>query len=96
MNIIQILWKLGWDVLSFNEEGEYKIQLGKARKDLTDKRIEDGSIGYVGSTSDIETVKVDEVGFNGSGDLYVLFTSVENGDCIDCFEYRNMASDELF
>ncbi len=96
MNIIEILWKLGWDVLSFNEDREYKIQLGKARKDLTDKQIKDGSVSCEGYTSDIYTVKVDDVGFNGMGDLYVFFKDIETGDCIDSYEYRNMDSKELF
>lgn len=96
MNIIQILWKLGWDVLSFNEDGEYKIQLGKSRKDLTDKQIEEGSIGYIGSTRDIYTVKVEAVGFNGIGDFYVFFKEVSSGVLIDGYEYKNMDADELF
>lgn len=96
MNVIEILWKLGWDVLSFDGEGEYKIQLGKARRELTDKQIKEGIIGYVGSTSDIITVKVGDVGFNGLGNLYVEFRDIDTGDIIDAFEYRNMAEDELF
>lgn len=96
MSIIKILWKLGWDILSFNEDGEYKIQLGKARKNLTDKKIKDGLISYDSSTSDIYTVKVDEVGFNGFGDLYVFFKEVNTKDLIDAYEYKNMDEDELF
>lgn len=96
MNIIEILWKLGWDVLSFNEEGEYKIQLGTARKNLTDKQIEEGSITYVGSTSDIYTVIVSEVGFNGLGNLFVFFDDLKTGDTIDAYEYKNMSNDEMF
>lgn len=96
MNVIEILWKLGWDVLSFNEEGEYKIQFGKARKDYTDEKIRKKIIGYKGSTSDIFTVKVAEVGFNGIGNLYVGFNDIENNDCIDCYEYKNMGADELY
>lgn len=96
MNIIEILWKLGWDVLSFNEDGEYKIQLGKARKDYTDAKIRKKIISYDGSTSDIYTVKVSEVGFNGIGNLYVDFRDVETGNCIDAYEYKNMNYDELY
>lgn len=96
MNIIEILWNLGWDVISFNENGEYKIQLGKARKDYTDKQIEAGLITYDGLTSDICTVKVDDVSFNGFGNLYVGFTDVETNACVDAYEYKNMGSDELF
>lgn len=96
MNSIQILWRLGWDVLSFNENGEYKITLGKARKDLTNKKIEEGIIGYDGSTDDVYIVKVSDVGFNGLGDLYVSFDDVNTGDCIDVYEYKNMDKNELF
>jgi hypothetical protein len=96
VNIIQILWKLGYDVLSFNEDGEYKIQFGKARKALYDRQIADGTMGFDGSTDDIFEVKVDEVGFNGFGDLYVSFSDVNTGKCMDFYEYKNMGSDELF
>lgn len=96
MNVIEILWKLGWDVLSFNEDGEYKIQLGNARRDYTDKQIRKKVIGYVGSTRDIYTVKVTEVSFNGFGNLFVNFEDINTGDSIDCYEYKNMGTDELF
>lgn len=96
MNIIDILHKLGWNVLSFNEDGQYKIQLGKARKDLTDKKIKDGLIGYEGSTSDIYNVKVSDVGFNRLGNLYAFFEEIETDYCIDAYEYKNMGNDELF
>lgn len=96
MNIIEILWKLGWDVLSFNEAGEYKIQLGKARKDYTDKQIKSGLITYDGLTSDIYTVIVDNVSFNGFGNLFVGFTDIGTNIGIDAYEYKNMGSDDLF
>lgn len=96
MNIIEILWRLGWDVLSFNENGEYKITLGRARKDLTDKKIEDGLISYEGSTYDVYTVKISNVCFNGLGNLCVDFDDIDTGDGIDTYEHKNMAKDELF
>lgn len=96
MNVIEILWKLGWDVLSFNEEGEYKIQLGTARKDLIDKQIKEGCITYEGSTSDIYTTIVSEVGFNGLGNLFVFFNDLKTGDIIDAYEYKNMSNNEIF
>ncbi len=96
MNIIEILWKLGWDILSFNEDGEYKIQLGKRRKDLTYKKEKEGIIDIAGNLDEIYTVKVSDMGFNGFGDLYVYFTDVDNGDLIEAYEHNNMAADELF
>lgn len=96
MNIIQILWKLGWDVLSFNEDGEYKIQVGKIRKNLTYKKEKEGIIGPVEDIDKIYIVKVIDVGFNVFGDLYLSFEDIETGDLIDCYEHNNMAADELF
>jgi len=84
MNILEILWKLGYDVLSFNEDGEYKIQFGKARQ------VKEGY------TEKRNIVKVKEVGFNGFGNLYVTFTEVGTDNCFDSYEYKNMGSDELF
>jgi hypothetical protein len=71
-------------------------QLGKARKDKTIKLIEAGLISYNGSVNDIYTVKVDNVYFNGLGDLYVSFKDINTDDLIDSYEYRNMDSDELY
>lgn len=96
MNIIQILWKLGWNVLSFNEDGEYKIQVGKIRKNLTYKKEKEGIIDLIEDLDKIYTVKVVDVGFNGFGDLYLYFEDVETGYCVDCYEHNNMAADELF
>jgi len=84
MNIIEILWKLGWDILSFNEDGEYKIQLGH------DRQLKDGY------SQDKYLVRVNDVSFNGFGDLVVTFTEVGTGNCFDAYEYRNMDKEELF
>lgn len=84
MNILQILWKLGYEVLSFNEDGEYKIQLGHERE----KRH-----GY---SKETWTVKVKEVSFNGLGNLVVDFTETKEDNCFDIFEYGNRDTDELY
>lgn len=78
MNIIQVLWKLGYEVLSFNENGEYTIQLGHERE----KRH-----GY---NKETWIVKVKEVSFNGLGNLVVDFTETKEDNCFDIFEYGNM------
>lgn len=96
MNVIQILWKLGYDVLSFNDDGEYTIVFNKARKKIYSSKIKKGIIKFDGSLDDKYTVKVGEVSFNGSGDLFVEFLDVNTDEVIDAYEYRNMEEDELF
>jgi len=84
MNILQVLLKLGYDILSFNENGEYKVMFGHERQ----KRH-----GYDNTRWNI---KVKEVSFNGFGNLVVDFTEVDEENCFDVFEYGNMDSDELY
>ena len=84
MNILQILWKLGYDVLSFNEEGEYRVQLGHERE-LRE--------GY---SQEQSTIRVKEVGFNGFGNLYVTFTEADIDNCFDSYEFKNMDPKELY
>jgi len=84
MNIISILWKLGYDVLSFNEAGEYKIMFGHDRQ----KRQ--------GFSQETYIVKACGVSFNGFGNLFVSFDDVETGECVDCFEFGNMGPEELY
>ncbi|MCB2309028.1 hypothetical protein LGL08_20200 [Clostridium estertheticum] len=84
MNILDVLWKLGYDVISFNEDGEYKVQFGLERQ----KRH-----GYDHMTY---TIKVKEVSFNKLGNLVVDFTEVAEDNCFDVFEYKNMSADELY
>jgi len=83
MNILEVLWKLGYEVLSF-DSGVYKIQFGHERE----KRH-----GYC---NDIYEVRVSEVGFNGLGNLYVFFQEVGTDNCLDVYEFKNMDSDELY
>lgn len=88
MNIINVLWALGWEVLSFTENGEYKIQLSETKKNLIDKKLNDGLIGYKGSTSDTYNVRVCNVKFNNLGNLYVSFEDAKTGIYIDSYEYK--------
>ena len=96
MNVIEILWKLGWDVLSFNEDGEYRISLSSARRERIFEAEKNGLISYEGTGYEIYTVKVGEVSFNGIGDLFVKFIDVESGEIIDCYEHKNMSKYEIF
>ncbi|WP_443662436.1 hypothetical protein [Clostridium sp.] len=84
MNIIDVLHKLGYDVLSFNENGEYTVMLGH------DRQLKEGY------TQERWTIKVSEVSFNGFGNLVVFFSETKEDNCFDGFEYKNMDADELY
>lgn len=96
MNVIEILWKLGWDVLSFNGEGEYKIQFSNERISRYHEKIENEDFDFDGDLEEIYTVKVSEVTFNDYGDLFVSFEDTKTGEIVDEYEYKNMDNDELY
>lgn len=96
MNVIEILWKLGYDVLSFNESGEYKIEFNEERKEIYRSKIKKGLMSFEGSLDKQYHVKVGEVTFNGLGNLFVEFLEVNTNEIIDTYEYRNMSDEELF
>ena len=95
MNIMDILHKLGYDVVSFSD-GVYKIQNTTAKINRLRKQIEAGEIGYEGSIYDEYEVKVGDVCFNKLGNLYVEFVSLDGEEIIDVYEHRNMDPDELY
>lgn len=95
MNVLDILHKLGYDVISFND-GVYKIQNTTENINRLRKQIEAGEIGYEGSIYDQYEVKVGEVFFNGLGNLYVEFLSLDGEEIIDGYEYRNMDPYDLY
>lgn len=97
MNITEILLRLGWDIYALdNLKNEYKIALSKRRKDYMRGQIKAGKMGYDGDMEDFVTVKIGEVCFNGSGDLYVEFIDVDTGKSIDVYEHNNMHKYELY
>ena len=95
MNVLDILHTLGYDVISFSD-GVYKIQNTTAKINRLRKQIESGKIGYEGSIYDQYEVRVGEVHFNGLGNLYVDFVSLDGEKIIDGYEYRNMNADDLY
>lgn len=98
MNVIEILNKLGWDILSF-KDGIYKVQMTHERWKREKQQIEAGEMTYVeGYNPLIDTfnVYVDEVCFNEFGNLFVSFSELESNAVFDCFEYRNMSFNELY
>ena len=73
MNIIEILWKLGYKVISFNE-GLYKIKLTDSKKDKLRKNYD----CLVDDYEEVRTISIGSVGFNCYGDLYVEFLEENN------------------
>ena len=98
MNIIEILWKIGYDVLkSDSEKCEYVIMYTPERKRRTWKQIKDGEMQVENELlDDTYVVTVGEVSFNQCGDLYVEFIDVNTKVCIDFYEHKNMKEDELY
>lgn len=99
MNVIDILNKLGWDILSFNN-GVYKVRMTHERIKREKKKIETGEINYIEEFDPLTktfNICVEEVCFNKLGNLFVAFSEVDSSDgSFDCFEYRNMSYDELY
>ena len=96
MNVIEILWKLGYDILSISEEGEYKIKFSVERKERYRNKIKKGIMTFNRSLDDEYLVKVGDVNFNDTGNLFVEFLDVNTNEIIDTYEYKNMSNDELF
>lgn len=95
MNVLDVLHKLGYDVISF-KDGIYEIQFTTERITRTRKQLDNGEIGFDGDLYDKYEVKVGEVSFNRLGNLYVEFVSLDGTEIIDCYEYRNMSIDDLY
>ena len=98
MNVIDILTKLGWDILSF-KDGIYTVKMTHERWKREKKKIEAGEMTYTeeyNPLTDTFNIYVEEVCFNELGNLFVSFSEVESNDPFDCFEYRNMSYDELY
>lgn len=93
MNIIQILWKLGYDVIeSDSVEKKYVIQYSAERR----RRMRAKT-----SVDDKELIKffhvtIGDVQFNEVGDLYVEFIDINTHEILDAYEYNNMQQDELY
>lgn len=98
MNVINILTKLGWDILSF-KAGIYTVKMTHERWKREKKKIEAGEMTYIeeyNPLTDTFNIYVEEVCFNELGNLFVSFLEVGSNDPFDCFEYRNMSYDELY
>ncbi|WP_321833446.1 hypothetical protein [Clostridium butyricum] len=98
MNIIEILWKLGYDVLESNStDKRYTITYSSERKRRMWKQIKEGTLAVENELlNDVFHITVGEVGFNPTGDLCVEFVDVNTKEIIEIFEYRNMKESELY
>lgn len=98
MNVIDILTKLGWDILSF-KDGIYTVKMTHERWKREKKKIEAGEMTYIeeyNPLTDTFNIYVEEVCFNELGNLFVSFWEVGSNASFDSFEYRNMSYDELY
>lgn len=98
MNIFDILRKIGYDIISVTEDGIYKVQFTNERLNDMRKEIEEGKMGFEGDLNGTWDIHVNEVSFNGYGNLYVQFKEVggdDEGFFFDAYEYRNMDKEYL-
>ena len=98
MNIIEILWKLGYDVIESNSNNKkYTITYSSERKRRMWKQIKEGTLTVQNELlNDIFNVTVGEVSFNNLGNLFVEFIDINTKETIDVFEYGNMKENELY
>ena len=86
MNIFDILRKIGYDIISIND-GVYTVRntTEKIQDMLKEAESDDANI------YDSLNLVVNEVKFNGFGNLSVSFRRLEHPDEVwDIYEYRNM------
>ncbi|MDU2491144.1 MAG: hypothetical protein E7D27_11265 [Clostridium celatum] len=92
MNIIDILWSIGYDVLSF-ENSIYEVSMSH-QKWLKENEISRKSDEI--NISKRSFIKVRDVGFNDLGNLYVVFINVDDNSFFDSYEYTVKENDKLF
>lgn len=98
MNIIEILWKLGYDVIESNSVTKnYSIQYSSERKRRMWKAMKEGKLSVENELlNDIYHVTIGELNFNDTGDLFIEFVDVNTKETMDVFEYRNMKENEIY
>lgn len=86
MNIFDILRKIGYDIISIND-GIYTVRNTTEKiQDMVKEAESDDADIY-----DSFNLVVNEVKFNGFGNLSVSFRRLEHPDEVwDIYEYRNM------
>ena len=97
MNVIDILNKLGWEIVSL-KNGYYEVQMTTERYHREFIKRKNGEIEYDKGfdPKGIFEIYVDKVSFNDLGNLYVSFREVDSNNLFDMYEYKNMRSDEIY
>ncbi len=89
MNVFDILRKIGYDIISIND-GVYTVRNTTEKIQDMVKETEDGESDDADIYGTFNLV-VNEVKFNGFGNLSVSFRRLEHPDeALDIYEYRNM------
>ncbi len=98
MNIIEVLWKLGYDVIESNSiTKKYTVQFSTERKRRMWKAIKEGTLSVNNELlNDMYYITVGELSFNDTGDLFIEFIDINTKETIDVFEYRNMKDNEIY
>ncbi|PYG84900.1 hypothetical protein LY28_03521 [Ruminiclostridium sufflavum DSM 19573] len=89
MNVIDILRKIGYDIISISD-GVYTVRNTTEKiQDMVKEAEADEANDF--DIYDTYKLVVNEVKFNGFGNLSVSFKRLEHPDEVwDAFEYRNM------
>lgn len=89
MNIIEILKKLGWNIITANNEShEYTVIESQER--LARETEQNGIIyGEI-------TIFLKKVSFNEFGNLYVLFHDKKTNSYVDNYLHNEMEANELY
>lgn len=98
MNVIDILMKMGYDIVSIND-GVYGVQYILDRKKYIWEQIEQGEVDLAIKKYLNETIYlcVGEVCFNEVDNLFVEFLEAKDkGSIWECYEYRNRDSSDLY
>lgn len=94
MNVIEILMKMGYEIISVND-GVYGVQYTNERKMHIQEQVEKGELHedikeYLNATI---YLCVGEVSFNEFGNLFVEFLEEKHASSTwECYEYRNKDS----
>lgn len=96
MNIKDILRQAGYDIMEERITDDingwrhqYDLRITLEGRQVIKRRIDKGLSSYDIDIDAIHTVYVDELGLNGSGDLYVCLNYCHDDSCFDGIEFNN-------
>ncbi|MBL4937736.1 hypothetical protein JK636_18690 [Clostridium sp. YIM B02515] len=90
MNFENILKDFGYILVSKDDEKKtFDIKFTEEKKFEKCKSVDFDLSRYEFNLNDIFTVKIDEVGFDGHGNLYICLDQLDGG-CWDVLEYTEL------